>query len=55
MEALFIFTWSFNTPLLGAVKTWGRGGFVPPHTHIFKEKSSIPRRSAAGIFYFKMA
>jgi membrane protease YdiL (CAAX protease family) len=41
----------FNTPPLGAVKTGGAGDLFPRIRKDFKEKSSIPRRSAAGIIY----
>jgi AcrR family transcriptional regulator len=34
-------------------KTGGAGDLFPRIRYAFKEKSSIPRRSAAGIFYFK--
>jgi hypothetical protein len=50
----FDFKMGFNTPPLGAVKTGGAGDLFPRIRKDFKEKSSIPRRSAAGIFYFKI-
>jgi hypothetical protein len=43
----------FNSPPLGAVKTGGAGDLFPRIRKDFKEKSSIPRRSAAGIFIFE--
>ena len=41
----------FNSPPLGAVNTGGAGDLFPRIRKAFKEKPSIPRRSAAGIFY----
>jgi hypothetical protein len=40
-----------DTPPLGAVETGGAGDLFPRIRKNFKEKSSIPRCSAAGIFY----
>jgi hypothetical protein len=49
----FILKMGFNTPPLGAVKTGGAGDLFPRIRKDFKKKSSIPRRSAAGILYFQ--
>jgi hypothetical protein len=48
----FILKMGFNTPPLGAVKTGGAGDLFPRIRKDLKEKSSIPRCSAAGVFYF---
>jgi hypothetical protein len=42
----------FNTPPLGALPTGGAGDVFPRIHKDFPEKSSIPRRSAAGRFIF---
>jgi hypothetical protein len=41
----------FNTPPLWGVNTGGVGYLFPHKCNAFKVKSSIPRGSAAGIFY----
>jgi hypothetical protein len=49
-QGLLIFKMVFNTPPpLGAVKTGGAGDLFLLIRKDFNEKSSIPRRSTAGI------
>jgi hypothetical protein len=49
---LILFPSGFNTPPLWGVNTGGVGDLFPHKRNAFKVKSSIPRGSAAGIFYF---